>query len=198
MNEDIKSTSNDIVDVAGLFKRSWALFAAKPLEHVVVSLIVVVLGTLTLGILFGPLIVGQIQMIEKQQDGQPITIGDVFGGFNRFAPAFVVTLVFFVCLFIGLSLLVLPGLLVVAAWSFSWYFVALRGSSATEALGGSWQLLKTQALSVVVVILLVAVANTLAGTVIFATLLTTPLSAIFATFAFQDMLTRTPVALGKA
>jgi uncharacterized membrane protein len=187
MNPDIRSEAKPMVDVASLSKRCWELFAEKPIEHVLVSLIVVVLGTVTLGLLLGPLYVGQIRMIEKQQRGDSISVQDAFGGFDSFAPSVLVTLCLFVCASIGMLLLVVPGLVVMAAGAFAYYFIARDSASASEALASSWNLLKTQTVSVLLVLLLVIVVNAIAATVVLAALLAGPLSAIFCTLAFQDM-----------
>ena len=188
MNPDIRSSEGKaMVDVASLFKRCWGLFAQKPVEHVLVSLIVAVLGMLTLGVLLGPLYVGQLRMIEKQQRGENISVQDAFSGFDSFAGALLVTLCIFVCASLGMIFLVLPGLVVIAGWSFAYYFVARDRASASEALAGSWNLLKSQTASVLLVLLLVIVVNCVAATFVLAALLAAPLSAIFCTLAFQDM-----------
>ncbi|MEO8181670.1 MAG: hypothetical protein ABI895_22775 [Deltaproteobacteria bacterium] len=187
MNQSIHGISKETVDVVSLFKRSWALFSQKPLEHLVASLIVVVLGSLSVGLLIGPLGVGQIRMVDKQQRGEEIIIQDVFSGFSSFGAALIVTLIFLVSVAIGTSILVLPGLFIIAAWGFSWFFVALHDASATDALARSWNLLKTQTTSVLVVLVLIGVVNAVAGTVVLAVLLSAPLTAIFCTLAFRDM-----------
>jgi uncharacterized membrane protein len=188
MNQDIARTPREMVDVSGLFKRTWALFQSKPIEHLVVSLIVLVLSVVSLGVLLGPLMVGQIRMIEKQERGEDPRIEDVFAGFSNFGAAFLTTLILIVGMVIGLVLLVVPGLIVGAAWSFAIWFVALEGASTSDALARSWQLLKAHTLSVVVLIVLLVVVNLLANTIIVTTLITTPLTMIFWTLAFQDML----------
>jgi uncharacterized membrane protein len=183
-----------MVDIGGLFKRSWALFTAKPLEHLVASLIVMVLGTVTLGVLLGPLAVGHIRMVDKQTRGEAPRIEDVFSGFDSFGAALLAGIIFAVAVTIGMILLVVPGLFVIAAWSYAFWFIALKGSSATDALGEAWHLLKTQAGSVLVVLVLMAVVNAVAGSIVFATLLSAPLSVIFCTLAFQDMTGSSPTA----
>lgn len=176
-----------MVDVVSLAKRCWELFAQKPIEHMLVSLIVVVLGSVTLGLLLGPLYVGQIRMIEKQQRGDSISVRDAFGGFDSFAESVLVTLCMLACASIGMMFLVLPGVIVIAAWSFAYYFIAFDRASATQALAGSWRLLKTQPASVLLVLLLVVVVNAISATVVLTALLAGPLSAIFCTLAFQDL-----------
>jgi hypothetical protein len=195
MSESIQGVSSETVDVVSLFKRSWALFSQQALEHVVASLIILVLSPLSLGILLGPLSVGHIRMVDKQQRGETIVIGDVFSGFSSFAPACIVSLIFFVCVAIASFILVLPGLFLIAAWGNCLFFVALHGASTIEALGRSWNLFKAHTASVILVFALLGVANAVASSVVFAVLLTLPLTTIFSTLAFQDMLARsTPSA----
>lgn len=187
MNEQIQRTPGDMIDVTSLAKRSWALFTSKPLEHILASLIVFVLGSVSLGLLMGPLGVGYIRMIVKQERGEDVRVQDVFSGFDRFGAALLTSLIFVVVMSIGMMLLVLPGLFVIAAWGFALWFVALRGDSSTEALASSWSLLKRHAGSVILVLLLMSVVNVVASSVVLAALLSTPLSAIFATLAFEEL-----------
>ena len=187
MNEQIARTSKEMVDIGKLFQRTWQLFQAKPVEHIVASLIVLVLSAVTLGVLLGPLAVGQIRMIEKQQRGETPRIDDVFAGFSSFGPAFLTSLIFAIAVGVGALLLVLPGLFVALAWGFALWFVALDNASPSAALSGSWQLLKNNAASVIVVFVLLGVVNAVAGTVVLGTLLSAPLSIIFGTLAYQDM-----------
>lgn len=191
MNE-IARTSKEMIDIGKLFQRTWALFQSKPVEHLVAGLIVLALSIVSLGVLFGPLSVGQIRMVEKQQRGETPRIEDVFAGFSSFGPAFLTSLILFVAVFVGMLLLVLPGVLVGLAWGFAIWFVALEGASASTALSGSWQLLKNHTLSVIVVFVLLGVINVLASSVVLATLLTGPLSMIFCTLAFQEMQSSAP------
>ena len=177
----------EMVDVPELAKRSWALFQSKPVEHLVASLIAAGLSVVTLGALLGPLTVGQIRMIEKQQRGEEVRIGDVFDGFSSFGAAFLTSLVFCIALAVGMMFLVLPGVFVGLAWGFALWFVALEGASVGDALTGSWQLLKRHTLSVLVVFLVLAVVNALASAVVLGLVLTTPLSMIFGTLAFQEL-----------
>jgi hypothetical protein len=187
MNEQIEKAPKEMVDVGELFKRSWALFTSKPIEHILASLIVVALGTVSLGVLIGPLCVGQIRMIDRQRRGEDIRVGEVFSGFDSFAPAFLTSLILILAVAVGLVFLVVPGLFVLAAWGFSLWFVALRGASTTEALAASWSLLKRHTGSVLVVLLLGAILGSVGASVLFATLLTAPLSFIFTSLAFFDM-----------
>lgn len=188
MNQHIQRTPGDMIDVASLAKRSWLLFTSKPVEHLVASVITMVITTVSLGLLLGPLVVGHIRMIEKQERGEDIRIEDVFSGFSSFGAAFLTTLILMIGMGIGFLLLVLPMFFVMAAWGFALWFVALRDASSVEALGASWSLLKSNLGSVIVVLLLTAVLNAIGSSVLLAVLLTAPLSMIFSTLAFDQML----------
>lgn len=194
MDERSDKLPRDVLDLAALGKQSWSMFASKPLEHIVASLIVLALGTVSLGVLIGPLCVGQIRMIDKQRRGEDIRIEHVFSGFDTFAPAFLATLIMLVGVSIGLVLLVVPGVFLMVAWGFALWFVALGGASAVEALSASWALLKQNTASVLLVVLLSAVANSLGASILFGTLLTAPLSFIFATVAFCQLREPAPLA----
>ena len=185
------------LDISALAKRSWAMFQERPVEHLVAGLLVVTLSALSLGLLAGPLLVGHIRMVEGQERGEPIRIEDVFAGFRNFAPAFVTNLIVLVCVMLGLMVLVLPGLFIATAWGFALWFVALRRVSSGEALRASWELLKAQPSSVVLVLLLVGAVNAIAGSVLLATLLSAPLSSIFCTLAFQQLVRRQPEQLAQ-
>ena len=187
MDERSDKLPRDMLDVGALAKQSWALFTSKPLEHIVASLIVIALGTVSLGVLIGPLCVGQIRMIDRQRQGDDIRIEHVFSGFDRFAPAFLTTLIMLVAVSIGLVLLVVPGVVLMVAWGFALWFVALEGSSALEALSASWALLKQNTASVLLVILLSVVVNSLGSTILLGAILTAPLSFIFTTLAFCQL-----------
>lgn len=189
-----KLLPRDMLDLGALAKQSWALFTSKPLEHIVASLIVMALGTVSLGVLIGPLCVGQIRMIDRQRQGEDIRIEHVFSGFDSFAPAFLTTLIVLVGVSIGLVLLVVPGVFLMVAWGFALWFVALGGASAFEALSASWALLKQKTASVLLVVLLSAVLNSLGASIVLGTLLTAPLSFIFATLAFCQLREPAPLA----
>lgn len=194
LNDQISGPRAQGLDLAALSRRTWELFKHHPVEHVLASLVVIVLGAASLGICFGPLGVGQIRMIEKQRRGEVPRVGDVFSGFDSFGPAFLTTLALFVGVALGSLLFVLPGLFVAIAWGFSPWFVAQRDASTPDALGGSWRLLQRHTASVLIVFAAVGLVNAIASSIVLATLVSAPLSAIFCTLAFDEMAGRSPAA----
>ena len=187
MNQDLASSSPATLDIGRLLKESWDYLFKKPIEHIGAAFLVGVLSLVTLGILSGPLTVGYIRMIERQRRGEPIAIGQVFEGFEVFGSSFVTVLAYAVGVALASLLLIIPGLFLLVAWGFALWFVALEGYGASEALGASWQLLKSHAGSVVVLLLLAIVINALGSSVLLATLLTAPFGMIFMTLGFREL-----------
>ena len=71
----------------------------------------------TVGILFGPLLVGYIRAVDKQQRGESFAVADVFAGMESFLPAAIAALTSGVLIALASMLFVLPGLaLLVAGW----------------------------------------------------------------------------------
>jgi uncharacterized membrane protein len=176
------------LDLASLFRRSWELFARKPVEHILAALIIHVLGGLTLGVLFGPLLVGYIRLIERQRRwNEVISVGQIFhlegSGWSAFGASVLIVLTTAV----GLVLFVVPGVVVLLGWGFALWFIALDRASATSSLGASWRLFKANAGSVVLVWIILAVLGSVGGAALIGTLITFPLGTLFATLAFHDM-----------
>jgi len=176
------------LDLASLFKRSWELFAKKPLEHILAAAIIHVLSAVTLGALFGPLLVGYIRLIERQRRwDEVISVGQIFtlegSGWSAFGASLLVAL----ATFFGLVFLVVPGLVALLGFGFALWFVALDRARATASLGASWRLFKANAGSVVLVWVILVVLGSVGGAALIGTLITFPLGTVFTTLAFHDM-----------
>ena len=186
MSEMVRA-GNGPIDIVPLFRQSWDLFVQKPVEHIVGALVVALLGSLTCGLLLGPLLVGYIRMVDKQRCGQAIAINDVFGGFDVLGASLLTAVIFTIAAAIGFALLVIPGLFIMAAWGFAMWFVALRGAGVGSSLGAAWELCKRRSGPVVLVLLIAAILNGLGAMVGFGNLLTAPLGTIFLTLSFLKL-----------
>lgn len=96
------------MDIGRVLKDSWAIFVKDWGALIVAALIMVLLGVVTLGILFVPLSAGLYLMILRRvREGRKAEVGDVFGCFDRLG-AYLVAYVLF--LGIGLVFAVIVGL----------------------------------------------------------------------------------------
>lgn len=175
------------LDINALATETWKQFTAKPAEHILVGFAFGLLALFSLGILVGPLYVGWLRMCEKQRRGENIQFGDLFQGFDAFGPAFACSVLMLIGLVIGFALLIVPGFVLLAAWTFAYHFIALRGQGGVQALGSSWRLFRAQLGPVLTTFVLVMLVAGVGGTVFPAGLLTTPLTVIFTNLVFQQL-----------
>ncbi len=175
------------LNMGDVLARAWKLFTDKPGEHIVCGLLILALSSLTAGLCFGPLLVGYIRLIDRQERGEALEVNQLFDGFQLFAPALVTTLVIGVGAFIGALMLALPAIFVLLIWSFAMWFVALKQQSATAALGASWSLFRSHLSPVLLVFLVFVVLNFAGCAVLFGVLFTFPFSVIVQTVAFRDL-----------
>jgi hypothetical protein len=105
----------------------------------VAAAITTILGTLTLFVLLGPLTGGWVVMLlrAREREGGKIELGDLFGGFERFLPLAGLFFLTLIPLLVGFALLLVPGLLLLTLWTFSYPLVIDKGHGVLQSLGAS-------------------------------------------------------------
>lgn len=116
----------------------WALFKKNPLTHVVAWVLVSAVGSISVGLLAGPMLVGYMRMIEREDRGEKAQIGDVFRGFDDLVPALVAGLISFLVLSLGFALCFIPGLLIMALPVVALYLVAHGEQDGVAAFNRAW------------------------------------------------------------
>lgn len=127
-------------NVGDCLSGAWGLFKKNALTHVVTSLLVGVVSSISGGLLIGPMVVGYMRMIAKEQNGEQAQIGDVFRGFDDFMPAFVAGLISLLVLSLGFFLCFIPGLLILALPSVALYLVAQGERDGVAAFNQAWRI----------------------------------------------------------
>jgi len=132
------------LDLGGYLKKSWDLLMANLglfiLATLILDLIIVASAVTCVGplILMGPMTFGYLTIIKKRLDGEEASLGDLFSGFKRFAPALVVGLL--TSLIVGASELFVIGPIFVGPMVFFAMPLALFAEvPATEAISRSFQ-----------------------------------------------------------
>jgi hypothetical protein len=106
------------MDVGRILKDSWVIFARDWVALVVASLITLVLGGLTLGILYVPLLAGiDLMILRRVREGRPAQVGDVFGCFDRLGAYIVAYLLFLAFGLVAAAVVLPPFLLLVVGHS---------------------------------------------------------------------------------
>ena len=92
------------------FSDAFALFKKHAGLLIIAGLVAGVLSTVTFGILAAPLMVGLLLIIKRllENDPQVPMVGDIFKGFELFAPAFLVGVLAFLVVGVGFVLNIIP------------------------------------------------------------------------------------------
>jgi uncharacterized membrane protein len=171
--------------VKAVGERSWQIFLKDPVAHVLGMLTVSILGALSLGIALGPLLVGYLEMVRRGSRGEPVAFDQVFSGFNRFVPAFVIGVLVAIGVVVGSLLLVLPGIAFAFFACFAFPALTYEGKGPVEAIQRSFALVRDNLVNVAAVLIVVAILQSLGGVVLLGVILTGPLSMIALAVAFD-------------
>ena len=73
-------------NVGDCLSGAWGIFKNNAITHVVCTLLVMVVASISAGLLAGPMMVGYMRMIERETRGEAVQIGDVFGVLTTLCP----------------------------------------------------------------------------------------------------------------
>jgi uncharacterized membrane protein len=130
------SVSQCLSDGWELYKREPGLLSAVTLVAAILSGIA---GTIPFAglLVYGPLLGGMYLLIMRLDRSEGIEFARLFDGFNYFLPLLMVSLLTSILVTIGLILLVLPGIYLAIAYSFSTLNVVSRGLDFWPAMEAS-------------------------------------------------------------
>ena len=201
-----EATDRPSLQVGELLGSAWTVFAKNVgiligayavMAVILAGVNIVPLGGLATVVLMGPLLLGLVTLCMRFLRGEPADFGLLFSGFNNFLPAFLAQLVITIFTAIGLCLCIIPGLIVSALYSLTFYYMydqkldfwpAMEASRTTVmANPGAWAIL-----------LIVIYAMNLVGSIPcgLGTLVTMPLSFLMLGLAYER--TKTPATAESA
>ena len=128
-----------MVKIGDWLSEGWALIKEDIVTFAVAALLAGLIGSVTGGICAPPLSVGILMMIGSRMRGEPVAIGDVFKGFQKFGPAFLAALLVSVVIGVGGGIIAVIAMALAAIPLIGWLlsivlFVAL-GAAALAASG---------------------------------------------------------------
>lgn len=169
------------LDIGETLKLGWDTFAKNAVPLIVGTLLVGIIGGISLGICMGPMALGYCKMCLRAAQGEQVAIGDVFEGFQRFGASFVLFLVLVIALGIGFALFVLPGLVLLFMFYFAfWIMAADEDMGAIDCIKASVELFKRDVGGTIVFVLVNTIVNAIGGIVPLGSLLTGPVAAAMA------------------
>jgi uncharacterized membrane protein len=172
------------LDIGSTINASWKDFTTHAVPFIVGMLLVALVGGLTLGICLPAMLLGFYEMVLKAARGGTPEIGEVFAGFNRFVPSLILGIIGAIALCLGFLLLVIPGLVVIWLFFWSFFFMAAGENSATACIQKSVDLSKNNVGPTAVFVLVNIIVNGVGNLVPFGGLVTGPVAASMAAHAF--------------
>ena len=157
-------------DYGKLFKKTWEAIIQQ--QNLIVTLVgaavLAVVGSVTMGILVGPLMLGFTLACLKIARGLPTATDDLWVGFQRLVPTIVTSLIIGIGACIGFMLCIVPGLIVMVLCTFVFHLmVDDKELSGMDAIKKSSAMVKANLTDVLIVWVIGAVINTvLAATVV--------------------------------
>ncbi len=118
-----------------------------PVTHIVTSLLIGIVGGVTAGLLTGPMMVGYMRMIKREDEGHKAEFADVFKGFDDFVPALLAVLLSSIIVCVGFMLCFIPGLLIMALVPTAAYLVAVGEKDGVNAIKRAFDAVKNNLLS---------------------------------------------------
>jgi len=149
------------LDLGNVISRSFDDYKSNFITHFIASILTAIVSGLAFGLLLGPMQVGYMKMQDKLRSGQAIEIGDVFKGFDHFAPALVVWLVGGILVGIGFILCVIPGFLLLPILPVAFHLVGRGEKDGIQALKRAWRLVYANLVMSAITMLILAVIGSL-------------------------------------
>ncbi len=175
------------LDLVSLGRDAWQLFVRQPAAHIGAFAIVLLLGTITAGLLTPALLAGYIRVVDRARRDEPVHATHVFDGLALLAPTLLVGLIYVVAVALGSLLILLPGVVIAVGWCYALWFVALEGHQTGAALRAAWALARQQTGSLLLLLVAVVAANLVGGLFVVGALLSGPLALIALTLAFDQL-----------
>jgi hypothetical protein len=173
--------------VQEVLRESWELFKNDFVLYLLAGLLLIVVSIVSFGLLSGPLTVGFISLIEKRRRGETGGPTDVFDGFDKLGASLVASILIGVGVFLGLLVLVLPGVLFGFAMAFAFQAIAIENETATGAMSRSFDIVRENLALSIVFVVIVIILSSIGSLVVFGAIVTMPFSMILMTLAFRRL-----------
>ncbi len=164
----------------------------NPLFSIVGFLVMILVNGLTCGLIAGPLMLGFWRGIEKDRTGGRAQIGDVFSGFDRFLPSFLVSLLGGLAAGIGSLLCIIPGLLIAPIVPIGIYLIHRGETDGMQALSRGFEILKANLLMAAVTTFVLYLVGSLGVIACYVGMLATMPVAMGGLFSMAQQAERNP------
>jgi len=124
------------LSIENVLQQGLNLFRKEPGVFIIYSIIsAIALSNPISGLLLGgPMVAGYYIVAQRIRQNRDIEISDFFKSFDRFVPLLILNLLISLLVFLGLILLVLPGIYLAISYLFAHFFVWYYDVEPSEAL----------------------------------------------------------------
>jgi len=162
------------------FKKDWVVFSVS-------TLIVIAVSILTLGLLAAPMYAGLGAMFVKSKKGKKPSFNDLFTYSGKFFFMLIMAILIAIPVFIGSLLLIIPGLILATFWMYSIFAMAFDNKGVIASMKESWNFVaKTGLWQNLLILIVLAIFQSIGSAVIIGTLVTFPMAAGFMALLYEE------------
>lgn len=136
------------LDIGKCFTDAWEVYKVNILILILSALIFQVISLFTLLILSGPLFGGYcfMTMNAMRKADKKVELNDMFKMLGKFWPLLGLFFLQGIAIFAGLLLLIVPGILLMALWLYTYFIMVDKNKGVMDSLKASWNLVKDKGL----------------------------------------------------
>ncbi|MDD5504198.1 MAG: hypothetical protein PHV77_02650 [Candidatus Omnitrophica bacterium] len=192
------------LDIKRCFIEAFSVYKVNIPMLLLTTLVFQLISLFTLLIMSGPLFGGYCYMVlnAMRSPDKKIEFNDIFKTLNRFWPLFGLFFLQGFAIFAGFLLLIIPGILLMTMWLYSYFMAVDKGYGPVDSLKASWNMVKGNgfwinlALAVIYIVI-----NGLAGQIPFVgliiSLFVVPFGALLITSAYIQQSQQGPASSGE-
>lgn len=144
------------MDLGKYISEAWNIYI-KNIVTILVSLIVAgIVGGITLGILAVPMMMGFMMLFVKAKRGQQIAVNDTFAYIGKFLPLLLGAIALYIMILVGLILVVIPGLIFMAWWMYTFFLMVDKNMGFGDAMKESKKIVSSKGTMMHILFLIVA------------------------------------------
>ena len=138
------------LDIGKCFTDAWEVYKVNILILILSALIFQVISLFTLLILSGPLFGGYcfMTMNAMRKADKKVELNDMFKMLGKFWPLLGLFFLQGIAIFAGLLLLIVPGILLMALWLYTYFIMVDKNKGVMDSLKASWNLVKCKGLRI--------------------------------------------------
>jgi len=126
------------MDIVKAFIDAWKIYMANFVTILLAALAVMIIGTVTLGLLYIPLLVGLQMLFIKAKRGEAVQLNDIFAPVKRFFGSIWIALL----VVLGLILLIVPGLCWLSWWMYALLYIFDKNLGIGAAMRASKEVVR--------------------------------------------------------